>query len=314
SVSPPVLRISRLSGEDSGVLLRCESRGWYPEPELLWLDAEGNLLPAGPTETVPGPDGLYTVSGRATVEQRHGSSFTCRVQQSNTNQSRETHIQVADDLFTVTPSPVGRVLIVLAVCITCVLTFILAAFITGRQKTKNKLHHADETGQKEHETNTPDIQTERQAPMGSEGETSQLLVYRETESHVTWEKEKLDEELKRNDEELGDVLQIIKMLNEQKDDVKNHREKVCETLQEMIEKIKKDKKESENTKKQRRRAARDEILQKSDKLMKTTDEMILKMTEMKVRLEKDTEQVNKQLKKRDENQRKLLSEQSEREG
>uniref|UniRef100_A0A3Q3ITC4 Ig-like domain-containing protein n=1 Tax=Monopterus albus TaxID=43700 RepID=A0A3Q3ITC4_MONAL len=93
------LLVAGLDRTSSGVVLQCESRGWYPEPELLWLDTEGNLLPAGPTETVPGPDGLYTVSGRATVEQRHGSSFTCRVQQSNTNQSRETHIQVAGRRF-----------------------------------------------------------------------------------------------------------------------------------------------------------------------------------------------------------------------
>uniref|UniRef100_A0A3Q0S010 Ig-like domain-containing protein n=1 Tax=Amphilophus citrinellus TaxID=61819 RepID=A0A3Q0S010_AMPCI len=78
----------------SGVVLQCESAGWYPEPELLWLDAEGNLLSAGPTETLRGPDDLYTVSSRVTVEKRHGNNFTCRVQQKNIKQYRETHIHV----------------------------------------------------------------------------------------------------------------------------------------------------------------------------------------------------------------------------
>ena len=77
-----------------GVVLDCESRGWYPEPEVFWLDGEGNLLSAGPTETVRGPDDLYTVSSRVTVEKRHSNSFTCRVQQNHTNQIRETHIHV----------------------------------------------------------------------------------------------------------------------------------------------------------------------------------------------------------------------------
>uniref|UniRef100_A0A667YUC9 Ig-like domain-containing protein n=1 Tax=Myripristis murdjan TaxID=586833 RepID=A0A667YUC9_9TELE len=45
----------------------CESKGWYPEPELFWLDAEGKLLSAGAPETVRGPDGLYTVSSRVTL-------------------------------------------------------------------------------------------------------------------------------------------------------------------------------------------------------------------------------------------------------
>ncbi|XP_036967447.1 butyrophilin subfamily 3 member A2-like [Acanthopagrus latus] len=82
-----------------GVVLDCESRGWYPEPEVFWLDGEGNLLSAGPTETVRGPDDLYTVSSRVTVEKRHSNSFTCRVQQNHTNQIRETHIHVQDNIF-----------------------------------------------------------------------------------------------------------------------------------------------------------------------------------------------------------------------
>ncbi|XP_065326105.1 butyrophilin subfamily 2 member A2-like [Pelmatolapia mariae] len=88
---PTVTVISKTS---SRVVLQCESAGWYPEPELLWLDGEGNLLSAGPTETLRGPDDLYTVSSRVTVEKRHSNNITCRVQQRNTNQSRETHIHV----------------------------------------------------------------------------------------------------------------------------------------------------------------------------------------------------------------------------
>ncbi|XP_049424615.1 butyrophilin subfamily 2 member A2-like isoform X1 [Epinephelus fuscoguttatus] len=77
------------------VALQCESAGWYPEPEVLWLDGEGKLLSAGPTETVRGPDDLYTVSSRVTVEKRHSNSFTCRVQQRNINQARETATHIS---------------------------------------------------------------------------------------------------------------------------------------------------------------------------------------------------------------------------
>ncbi|XP_054457913.1 butyrophilin-like protein 2 [Anoplopoma fimbria] len=94
AVSSPVVIIADIDKTIRRVVLDCESRGWYPEPEVLWLDAEGNLLSAGPTETVRGPDDLYTVSSRVTVEKRHSNSFTCRVQQKNTNQTRETHIGI----------------------------------------------------------------------------------------------------------------------------------------------------------------------------------------------------------------------------
>ncbi|XP_049425123.1 butyrophilin subfamily 1 member A1-like [Epinephelus fuscoguttatus] len=99
SVSLPAISLTGIDKASRGVVLQCESAGWHPEPEVLWLDGEGKLLSAGPTETVRGPDDLYTVSSRVTVEKRHSNSFTCRVQQRNINQTTETHIQVPDDLF-----------------------------------------------------------------------------------------------------------------------------------------------------------------------------------------------------------------------
>ncbi|KAL7376018.1 hypothetical protein ABVT39_028030 [Epinephelus coioides] len=101
AVSSPVITLAGIDKASSGVVLQCESAGWYPEPEVLWLDGEGNLLSAGPTETVRGPDDLYTVSSRVTVEKRHSNSFTCRVQQRNINQTTETHVSVSDNFFKV---------------------------------------------------------------------------------------------------------------------------------------------------------------------------------------------------------------------
>ncbi|XP_051250251.1 butyrophilin subfamily 2 member A2 isoform X18 [Dicentrarchus labrax] len=98
-VSTPIIEV--VSNNSGRVVLQCESKGWYPEPEMFWLDGEGNLLSAGPTETVRGPDDLYTVSSRVTVEKRHSNIFTCRVQQKDINQTRETHIYVPDYSFTV---------------------------------------------------------------------------------------------------------------------------------------------------------------------------------------------------------------------
>ncbi|XP_059210322.1 butyrophilin subfamily 1 member A1-like isoform X2 [Centropristis striata] len=72
----------------SGVMIGCWSHDWYPEPEVLWLDGEGKLLSAGPTETFRGLDDLYTVSSRVTVEERHSNNVTCRVK--NTYHTRET--------------------------------------------------------------------------------------------------------------------------------------------------------------------------------------------------------------------------------
>ncbi|XP_037634279.1 trichohyalin-like [Sebastes umbrosus] len=104
AVSSPVIQTSQ-SGDGGGVLLQCESEGWYPEPEVLWLDGEGDVLSAGPTETLRRPDDLYTVSSRLTVDQRPSSNFTCRVQQKSINQTRETRVHVPDHFFMVPSTP-----------------------------------------------------------------------------------------------------------------------------------------------------------------------------------------------------------------
>uniref|UniRef100_A0A3P9AV14 Ig-like domain-containing protein n=1 Tax=Maylandia zebra TaxID=106582 RepID=A0A3P9AV14_9CICH len=54
----------------SGVMLECKSAGWYPEPEVIWMDSDGNHLSAGPTETQRGPNDLYTVSSRVATQPR----------------------------------------------------------------------------------------------------------------------------------------------------------------------------------------------------------------------------------------------------
>ncbi|KAG7217907.1 hypothetical protein INR49_020768 [Caranx melampygus] len=97
AASSPVISLAGTDRDKGSVVLQCESKGWYPEPELLWLDAEGELLSAGPTQTVRGPDDLYTVSSRVTVEKTHSNSFTCRVQQKTINQTRDTQIHIAGE-------------------------------------------------------------------------------------------------------------------------------------------------------------------------------------------------------------------------
>ncbi|XP_037539045.1 butyrophilin subfamily 2 member A2 [Nematolebias whitei] len=108
-------------------MLDCKSAGWFPEPQLFWLDGEGNVLPAGPPETSRGPDGLYSVSSRVTVEKRHKNNFTCRVQQKDMNQSRETHVHVPDQFFMVHSK--NSVPVILAVVLCFILIVAVVVFI-----------------------------------------------------------------------------------------------------------------------------------------------------------------------------------------
>ncbi|KAF3698127.1 Butyrophilin subfamily 3 member A3 Precursor [Channa argus] len=137
----------------TGVVLQCESKGWYPEPEVFWLDGEGNVLSAGPTETVRGPDDLYTVSSRVTVDKRHGNQFTCRVQQNIINQTRETHIHVPSDFFSDLPGSASSAPVIIGsiLGIMCLLAGALVVWKWRKNKHKNKKQHKDEEAEKDGE-------------------------------------------------------------------------------------------------------------------------------------------------------------------
>ncbi|XP_064872967.1 butyrophilin subfamily 2 member A1-like [Oncorhynchus nerka] len=74
--------------------LLCESEGWHPEPELVWLDSKGVHLSAGPPETHRDLDGFYTVKRHVIVQETDTNHFTCRVQQSRINEKMETEIHL----------------------------------------------------------------------------------------------------------------------------------------------------------------------------------------------------------------------------
>uniref|UniRef100_A0AAQ6IFH0 Ig-like domain-containing protein n=1 Tax=Anabas testudineus TaxID=64144 RepID=A0AAQ6IFH0_ANATE len=140
AAASPVISLAGIDGDKGGVVLQCESKGWYPEPELLWLDAEGKILSAGPTETVRGPDDLYTVSSRVTVEKRHSNNIICRVQQRNINQIRETQIKVTDDFFNIQASSSAAIVglaVSLAVCIVFILLLVFFLWKKNIIKKKN---------------------------------------------------------------------------------------------------------------------------------------------------------------------------------
>uniref|UniRef100_A0A8C7KRX1 Butyrophilin subfamily 1 member A1-like n=1 Tax=Oncorhynchus kisutch TaxID=8019 RepID=A0A8C7KRX1_ONCKI len=65
--SKPVVSIE--GHREGGMGLLCESEGWHPEPELVWLDSKGVHLSAGLPETHRDLDGFYTVKRHVIVQE-----------------------------------------------------------------------------------------------------------------------------------------------------------------------------------------------------------------------------------------------------
>ncbi|XP_078137924.1 CD276 antigen-like [Centroberyx gerrardi] len=323
--SSPVIEITKNS---SGVVLGCESKGWYPEPEVFWLDGEGNILSAGPTETVRGPDGLYTVSSRVTVEKTDTNRFTCRVQQQNINQTRETHIHVPDDFFTVPAA--GHINIVLAVVFMCIVAVVFVVWRWRRNKIKTKMHHEDETEQREGEKKTESINndTELQVLMEGEKDREELTAEREAMKDLDKKKTKLEEELqkkevkrKNTEEEVARLMgrkteleDLRKKLKLQLKEVETQREEEEKKLRSFFLHLRREEREQVMAKKkdlETRKSELDEQLRSTENELADRNSEIPRMTEKKSKAENEKEQINVELKEtekqRDEIERKLQS-------
>ncbi|XP_036816883.1 butyrophilin subfamily 2 member A1-like isoform X7 [Oncorhynchus mykiss] len=99
--SKPVVSIE--GHREGGMGLLCETEGWHPEPELVWLDSKGVHLSAGPPEIDKDSKGFYTVKQHVIVQETDTNRFTCRVQQSQINEKMETEIHLPSELFDTTP-------------------------------------------------------------------------------------------------------------------------------------------------------------------------------------------------------------------
>ncbi|XP_051799857.1 lamin-B2-like isoform X2 [Acanthochromis polyacanthus] len=273
AVPQPVTTLAGVDGK-GGVELQCESAGWYPEPEVLWLDGDGNLLSAGPTETVRGPDDLYTVSSRVTVEKKHSNKFTCRVQQNNINQSRETQIHVPDDFFIFQSSNTSTI-VGSAVClVVSIILLILAVVLFVHTRRQNR--------------------TKRRKDVQVKSEEGVELMSDNTVSMKTLENKKQPES-KRMEKEYDD---IIKQLHQEKEERKKAENKVT-SLKNELEKLKEE--ELNQKEQQRRKEAENAIQRLKEKLDMKKTEVKNKQTELqslqeeKKKIQDDLQNLNKDL-------------------
>ncbi|XP_053486107.1 butyrophilin subfamily 3 member A1-like [Ictalurus furcatus] len=78
--SNPVITMESYD-HSGGINLVCESRGWNPEPEVLWMNREGDTLPAEDTQMHRDTEG-FSVKHRITVyDYSDSNKFYCRLLQ-----------------------------------------------------------------------------------------------------------------------------------------------------------------------------------------------------------------------------------------
>ncbi|XP_035984910.1 butyrophilin subfamily 2 member A2 [Fundulus heteroclitus] len=302
SVSSPAISLAGLDPSNSGVMLDCSSTGWYPEPGIFWLDGEGSIMSAGPSETTRSPDGLYTVSSRITVEKRHNNNVTCRVQQKDINQTRETHFYVQDGSFV--PQPDCSVSVSFAVILGLMVLLGAAAFCWKWRQTKTLMKKLKE---KENEENQKLLKVEKQNLAEKMLNLEEELKKRnEDQRSIDQQIEalmKMSEELKEQKKRLTDQRgEAEKMADENDrklravdDEVEKQKENKTEKKAQGYLKLKEIMADS-NDRLVETKKSHQQMELMSQKLMSRTSDEVTKLKERKQELEKQVEEIKTQLK------------------
>ncbi|KAJ7994491.1 hypothetical protein DPEC_G00250040 [Dallia pectoralis] len=95
--------IWKLEAVEGGLWLQCRSNGWFPKPEMFWLDSDGRNL-TSESGNVPKfnytlVEGLYTVTGEVAVTRGDANRFLCRIHFQKNNLTTETEINISGNTF-----------------------------------------------------------------------------------------------------------------------------------------------------------------------------------------------------------------------
>uniref|UniRef100_A0A674JQF5 Butyrophilin subfamily 1 member A1 n=1 Tax=Terrapene triunguis TaxID=2587831 RepID=A0A674JQF5_9SAUR len=91
--------ISMEGYQDGGIRVVCRSAGWYPEPEVLWKDFNGQRLPSLSETKSPGDNGLFETETALIVTEHSNQNLSCCIRNTVLSQEKESAVYIADLFF-----------------------------------------------------------------------------------------------------------------------------------------------------------------------------------------------------------------------
>ncbi|CAM5158541.1 unnamed protein product [Eretmochelys imbricata] len=85
--------------QDGGIRVVCRSAGWYPEPEVLWKDFNGQRLPSLSETKSRGDNNLFETETALIVTEHSNQNLSCCIRNTVLNQDKESAVYIADLFF-----------------------------------------------------------------------------------------------------------------------------------------------------------------------------------------------------------------------
>ncbi|CAM9335944.1 unnamed protein product [Rangifer tarandus platyrhynchus] len=81
-----------------GLLVECNSGGWFPQPQMEWRDSRENIIPPSSKSHSQDTDKLFNMKMTLLIQSTHGN-ITCYLQNPVTGQEEKTSIVLSNKLF-----------------------------------------------------------------------------------------------------------------------------------------------------------------------------------------------------------------------
>ncbi|XP_053865640.1 butyrophilin subfamily 3 member A2-like [Malaclemys terrapin pileata] len=99
---------------DQGIGLTCRSEGWFPEPQVLWLDSKGQNRPEKPTTSNTKTSvGIYNIESAINIEPGSDNEVSCKIINNILNTASESRVLISDVFFPTTSPWMAAFLVIL---------------------------------------------------------------------------------------------------------------------------------------------------------------------------------------------------------
>ncbi|XP_039358148.1 butyrophilin subfamily 1 member A1-like isoform X2 [Mauremys reevesii] len=161
--SAPVISVE--GHQDGGIRVICRSAGWYPKPEVLLRDLQGQNLPSASKNISQEANDLFQTVVATVITEESKQKLSCSVRNPRLNQERESAISIAELFF----PRVNPWMVALGVILTLLAVLIgLASYCFWRQHRvkemlQSELESEKATGRAEKETLRSELENEKAA-------------------------------------------------------------------------------------------------------------------------------------------------------
>ncbi|XP_043390631.1 butyrophilin subfamily 3 member A3-like isoform X2 [Chelonia mydas] len=108
---------------DQGIGLTCRSEGWFPEPQVLWLDSKGQKRTEKPTTSnTKTPAGIYNIESAINIEPGSDNEVSCKIINNILKTASESRVLISDVFFPTTSPWMTAFLIILFLSVALIAT------------------------------------------------------------------------------------------------------------------------------------------------------------------------------------------------